>query len=192
MTSATWRQGDGDGRFMELDPSNAWLGRMAPRRLEFEPMRDSLLYVAARLDGRFGGRGELLDQFNNRRAAYGFTDRFRIPALLRNFDVANPDTSISRRAESLIPLQALFLMNSEFVRRQAEAVLRRPEFVAARTMRDKIAAVFRIVYARQPDDEESRLALGYLVNAPLDANHAPRWADFVQSLMFSNEFAFVD
>ena len=68
---------------------------MAPRRLEFEPMRDALLHVAGRLDVRLGGRGAPLDDKKLRRALYGYTDRFRIPALLRNFNVANPDTSIA-------------------------------------------------------------------------------------------------
>src|SRR5204862_6687475 len=135
---------------LKMDASNRLLWRVSPRRLEFEPLRDSMLQVAGRLDTRLGGRGTPLDDQNTRRALYGYTDRFRIPALLRNFDVANPDTSIGRRSETLVPLQALFLLNSALVRQQAEAVTRRAEFLAANSIRAKIAAAFRLVLARQP------------------------------------------
>ena len=109
------------------DPANRWLSHQTPRRLEFEALRDSLLRVAGRLDTRLGGRSAPLTDDNVRRAVYGYTDRFRIPSLLRNFDVANPDQSIARRGETTHPLQALFFLNSPFVRAQAEGVNRQPE-----------------------------------------------------------------
>ncbi len=193
MTSAAWQQGSvADPHAIETDPSNELLWRMPPRRLEFEPMRDSLLSVAGRLDTRLGGRGSQLEDNNLRRAVYGYTDRFRIPALLRNFDVANPDTSISKRAETLVPLQSLYLMNSTFVRQQALALTRRPEFVSAGTMRERIAAAFRLVLARAPRDDEMQLAIGYMSSAPLDGSGAFAWPDLIQGLMLSNEFVFVD
>jgi hypothetical protein len=193
MTSAAWRQSSAiNHRAMEADPSNTLLWRMPPRRLEFEPMRDALLFVAGRLDERCGGRGALLDDKNMRRAVYGYTDRFRIPALLRNFDVANPDTSMAQRSETLVPLQALFLMNSGFVRQQAEALQRRPDWTAAKSVRDRIIASFRLVLGRHPSAEEARLAVDYLTTTSLDAAGAPRWTDFVQGLLLSNEFVFVD
>ncbi|MFM9080044.1 MAG: DUF1553 domain-containing protein, partial [Opitutaceae bacterium] len=113
MTTAAWRQSSApQAAAMEKDPGNRLLWRMSPRRIDFEAMRDGLLRVAGLLDVRPGGRGLALTDDNLRRAMYGQTDRFRIPALLRNFDVANPDTSIPRRAETTHPLQALFFLNS--------------------------------------------------------------------------------
>src|SRR5262249_42713614 len=132
LTSATWQQSSAIPRSTirnphSVDPASRLLWRVSPRRLEFEPLRDSMLFVAGRLDTTQAGRGAPLDDQNPRRALYGYTDRFRIPALLRNFDVANPDTSISRRSETLVPLQALYLLNSTFIRGQAAAVLQRAE-----------------------------------------------------------------
>ena len=116
MISEAWRQSSApQAAALERDPGNRLVWRMTPRRLDFEALRDGLLRVAGRLDVRPGGRSATLADENVRRAIYGQTDRFRIPALLRNFDVANPDTSIARRAETTHPLQVLFFMNSPFV-----------------------------------------------------------------------------
>ena len=115
-----------------------------------------------------------------------------LQALHQKFDVANPDTSISRRAETLVPLQALYLMNSSFVRQQAAVILHRAEIEKAKTARELISAAFRIVLSRQPSKDEMKLAMSYVGDAPLDEPGAQRWASFVQGLLVSNEFVYVD
>lgn len=193
LASATWQQRSAaNERAMLKDPGNKLLWRMSPRRLEFEPLRDSLLQVAGRLDTKMGGRSAPLDEKNLRRAVYGYTDRFRIPALLRNFDVANPDTSIARRSETTVPLQALYLMNSGFVRQQAEAVLKRAEMIKAVTAEERIKTAFRLVYSRPPIKDELKLARDYVDDAALDEKGSRQWANFVQGLLIANEFVFVD
>jgi hypothetical protein len=193
LTSAVWQQsGVSNAVATEKDPLNRLLWRMPPRRLEFEPMRDSLLAVAGRLDARLGGRSTPLDDGNTRRAIYGYTDRFRIPALLRNFDAANPDTSISRRSETINPLQALYFMNSPFVRAQAEAVLRQPDVASAKAADDRVTAVYRRVLSRSPDAEETAMARTYIAAAGLDDPVRRQWVNLVQGLLLSNEFVFVE
>jgi hypothetical protein len=193
LTSAVWQQSNVSNlAAADKDALNRLLWRMPPRRLEFEPMRDSLLYVAGRLDTKLGGRGAPLDDGNVRRAIYGYTDRFRIPALLRNFDAANPDTSISRRSETINPLQALYFMNSPFVRAQAEAVLRQPDVAAAKTADERIVAVYRRVLSRSPDAEENVMARTYIAAAALDDPVRRQWVNLVQGLLLSNEFVFVE
>ncbi len=188
LTSATWQQSSApETRALEKDPGNRLLWRVPPRRLDFEPLRDSLLQVAGRLDLRLGGRGSALDDKNVRRAVYGFTDRFRIPALLRNFDVANPDTSIPHRAETVHPLQALYFLNSPLVRAQAEAVAHLPQVVNG-SGSERIDAIYRRVLSRHPDDEETKLAAQYLGAEPGER----QWANFAQALLLSNEFTFCD
>jgi hypothetical protein len=184
LNSATWQQDSKVTVAAQVDPANRLLWRMTPARLEFEPLRDSLLAVAGRLDVRGGGHGTLLADNNLRRAVYGYTDRYRIPSLLRNFDVANPDTSISRRSETLVPLQALFLMNNSFVHQQAEAVAKRAEG----TDDEKVAEIFRLVLSRNPDAEELALARDQLASQPA----GKRWPALVQALFMLNEFTFVD
>lgn len=194
LSSATWQQAspwreDAGSR----DPSNRLLWRMSPRRLEFEPMRDALLQVAGQLDLRHGGRGQPLTDSNLRRALYGHTDRFRIPALMRNFDVANPDTSISRRSETLVPLQALYLMNNPFVRERAEALVQRREVSVASTATERMRVVFQLALARNPDAVELDASLTFLEGASWeDPAGRRRWVSFAQGLLLSNEFVFVD
>lgn len=189
LASATWQQSSAAvPAALERDPANRWLWRQSPRRLEFEALRDSLLRVAGRLDTRLGGRSAPLTDDNVRRAVYGYTDRFRIPALLRNFDVANPDQSIARRGETTHPLQALFFLNSPFVLAQAEGVNRQPEIAELLAPAARIAAIYRRVLVRLPDEAELRLAQSYLGAEPTEA----RWAQFAQALMLSNEFFYCD
>ncbi len=189
MTSAAWQQrSTPQAAALALDPGNRLLWRMGPRRLEFEALRDSLLRVAGRLDTRLGGRSAPLDDENVRRAVYGYTDRFRIPALLRNFDVANPDQSIARRGETTHPLQALYFLNSPFLRAQAEGVNRQPEIAELLDPGERIRALYRRILLRLPDAAEFALAQTYLGPAPAET----RWAEFAQVLLLSNEFYFCD
>ena len=189
LASATWQQSsDVQPVALEKDADNRLLWRMSPRRLEFEALRDSLLRVAGRLDTRLGGRSAPLDDENVRRAVYGYTDRFRIPALLRNFDGANPDQSIARRSETIHPLQALFFLNSPFLRAQAENVNRQPEIAELLDARERIAALYKRILIRRPQNEEVDLARAYLGARPTDA----QWIQFAQVLLLSNEFFFCD
>ncbi len=189
MASATWQQSSAEQiAALERDPSNRLLWRMSPRRLEFEPLRDSLLRVAGRLDTRLGGRSAPLTDTNVRRAVYGYTDRFRIPALLRNFDVANPDQSIARRSESIHPLQALFFLNSPFVRAQAESVNRQAEIAELFDVSARVMAIYRRVLIRNPESEEASLAARFLGPAPTEE----QWVHFTQVLLLSNEFSYCD
>jgi hypothetical protein len=189
LASATWQQSSAvQPAAMEKDANNHLLWRMNPRRLEFEALRDSLLRVAGRLDTRLGGRSASLDDDNVRRAVYGYTDRFRIPALLRNFDGANPDQSIARRSETIHPLQALYFLNSPFLRAQAENVNRQPEIAELLDVRDRVAALYKRILIRRPQPEELDLAGAYLGTQPTDA----QWIQFAQVLLLSNEFFFCD
>ena len=189
MTSATWQQsGAPQPDALARDPENRLLWRQRPRRLEFEALRDSLLRVAGRLDIRSGGRSAPLTDDNVRRAVYGYTDRFRIPALRRNFDAANPDQSIARRGETTHPLQALFFLNSPFVRAQAEHVNRQPEIAELIDPAARIAALYRRVLAREPDAAEQALARGFLGATPTEES----WTQFAQALLLSNEFLYCD
>jgi len=189
MASATWQQSSAASpAARERDPANRLLAHQTPRRLEFEALRDSLLRVAGRLDTRLGGRSAPLTDDNVRRAVYGYTDRFRLPALQRNFDVANPDQSIARRGETTHPLQALFFLNSPFIRAQAEGVNRQPEIAELLDPDARIAALYRRIFLRVPDAAELSLSQSYLGTAPTE----PRWTQFAQALLLSNEFFYCD
>src|SRR5262249_37221745 len=128
LLSATYQQSsEGEARFALADSENRLLWRMNRRRLDFEALRDSVLFVAGRLDLTRGGQA--IDIFNppfaTRRTLYGFIDRQNLPGLLRTFDFASPDTSTPQRHVTTVPQQALFLMNSPFVQEQVRHLVNR-------------------------------------------------------------------
>ncbi|MBY0232530.1 MAG: DUF1553 domain-containing protein, partial [Gemmataceae bacterium] len=93
------------------------------------------------------------------------------------FDFPSPDASSAERSETLVPQQALFLLNSPFAQHAARSM-------AARTAHlkgdERTRALFRIACGREASKEEAELARGE------DA------ARLAQALLLSNEFTFVD
>jgi hypothetical protein len=95
---------------------------MNRRRLDFEALRDTLLAAGGNLDLTVGGRAVEITGNDPaaRRTVYGFIDRQNLPGLFRTFDLANPDTTSPQWFATTVPQQALYLMNSPFVLRQAQ------------------------------------------------------------------------
>ena len=194
------------------DQGNRLYWKMNQRRLELEAMRDAVLAVAGQLDLALDGRPvDLLSQpFTTRRTVYGFVDRQDLPDMFRIFDFASPDASSPKRPRTTVPQQALFLMNSDFMARQAQHLAARSEVVAAKDARAKVSALNRLVLARQATPEEIQLGLDFLSAAEAaDAAGAAKpegekdgekkvtaslspWEKLAQVLLLTNEFAFVD
>jgi mono/diheme cytochrome c family protein len=134
LRSATYRQSSRaePGEAPRVDPENRLLWRANRRRLDLEAMRDSLLFAAGRLDLTAGGRSvELIRApFPPRRSVYGHVNRQSVPEFYRIFDFPSADFHAPARGETILPQQALFLMNSPFVTQQAEALSRRPDVLA--------------------------------------------------------------
>jgi len=190
MLSATYQQASAapDAAF-RADPENRLLGRQNRRRLDFESLRDSLLVTAGKLDRTVGGRPVDLFKapFTTRRTVYGVIDRTTLPGTFRVFDVANPDQHSPQRFLTTVPQQALFLMNSPFVREQATALAARPEMTSAANADGKVAALYRLALGRGPTPAELALGREFVADAA-----AGRWEQYAQVLLLSNEFAFVD
>ncbi len=165
VLSATYRQSDTETpAAAAADPDNQLLHRFAPRRLEFEALRDTLLAVSGRLDLTPGGLPDDLtkEPFTRRRTVYGFIDRQNLPGMFRTFDFPNPDTSSAQRFATTVPQQALFLMNSPFAQEQARQLVQRPELATARSDPEKIRALYRLLYQRAPAPDELTLARDFL------------------------------
>jgi hypothetical protein len=171
--------------------------------LEWEPLRDSLLAASGRLDTTEGGRpiDLMKTPFSTRRTVYGFIDRQDLPGLFRVFDIASPDVSTGLRAQTTVPQQALFEMNSPFVIEQARHLASRPEINSASQPSEKIAALYRLIFARPPQPDEITLGQQFLGQAVPPAEQTSPGPDamlltsleqFVQALLMSNEFVFVD
>ena len=127
LLSATYRQSSRfDARAFEIDPGNTLLWRMNRRRLEVEAWRDAMLAVSGRLDRSVGGPSISLDAADNRRrTCYAAVSRHDLAPLLRLFDFPDPNITSGGRVETTVPLQQLFVLNSEFMVQTARALAAR-------------------------------------------------------------------
>ncbi len=165
VTSAAYRQSSldrADG--LAADPENRLLWKQNRRRLDFESMRDSLLTVAGKIDLTLGGPAvEMFDApFTPRRTIYGLIERQNLPNVFRSFDFATPDAHAPQRFETVVPQQALFLMNSPFSIEQARAFADRADLVACADTADRARQMFRATYQRDPSADELALVQEFL------------------------------
>ena len=179
------------------DPENKLLWHFPRRRLDFEAMRDSLLFVAGRLDTTIGGRSIDLagDPLNRRRTVYSLVDRQDLPALFRAFDFPVPDQCVERRPRTSVPQQALFALNSPFVMEQARALAARPEIALAANLTERVDGLFRLVLGRHATKQQCSAALQFIEAASSDSfpdNGLNSWEQLAQVLLISNEAVFVD
>jgi hypothetical protein len=195
VLSATYQQGcEAQPSDLTADSENNLLARMNRQRLDFEALRDTLLAVSGKLDPSIGGLPVDLEPepFSTRRTVYGLIDRQNLPGVFRTFDFSNPDTSSQRRFQTTVPQQALFLMNSPFVVEQARSLAHRAASSGAKTSADKIQALYRIVFQRQPAGAELALGEKFLAaQPPADTKLSPI-EKYAQVLLLSNELTFVD
>jgi mono/diheme cytochrome c family protein len=188
MRSATYRQSSAiRDDAAAVDPDNRLLWRMNRRRIDFEAMRDSMLFVSGTLDESLGGKSVDLeeDPFPRRRSVYGLIDRNNFSPLLRTFDFPNPDTCSVERPETTVPQQALFAMNSPFVQQLSREIAQRASEgdVAAP---ERITRLFEYILSRRPTPEEQRLFEAYACQDSAELE------ELAQVMLLTNEFWFVD
>lgn len=195
VLSATYQQSsDASARNLAADPENHYLHHMNRRRLDFESLRDTLLAVSGRLDLQIGGLPVDLgaEPAPTRRTVYALIDRQNLPGVFRTFDFANPDVSNQGRFYTTVPQQALALMNSPFVREQAEHLVQRAEVTRANDNQGKIQALYQLIWQRTPEKAELRLGEQFLGNQTTKSKAQPPWAKYAQALLLSNELMFLD
>jgi hypothetical protein len=155
-----------DPRFAEIDPDNRLLWRANVRRLDFESFRDSLLVMSGQLDRTLGGQPvNVTDEpYSYRRSVYGYVDRGNLPELMQNFDFSNPQMPNSSRTSTIVPQQALFLMNSPLSIDVARSVISRPEVASSPAGADfyKVQQIYRIIYQRDPKKQEIDMAIRFV------------------------------
>jgi hypothetical protein len=178
---------------MKVDAANRLLWRMAPKRIDAEALRDGILFASGKLVAEpRGGPSFVLQKKDDRgafiykaldndgpavwrRAVYRFVVRGGERIMLDSFDCPDPAVATPQRAISNTPVQALTLMNNEFVVKQAG-------FLAERA-RD-IDGLYRILFQRAPSAKERDLATAFGKRESLAA--------LARVLINSNEFSYVD
>lgn len=195
LLSATYQQASTDNpRFAQVDPFNRLLWRQNVRRLEFEPLRDSILAMAGSLDRVMGGRpvnlggagnnnpgkdkakgGALRPQgsYSTRRTLYGYIDRANVAEVLNHFDFAQPEMPNGRRYQTTVPQQALFLMNNPLVIEQARKIVERTDFKGVEDDEKRIAFLYGLLYQRPPTAQEVQLGLAFFEEAPAAGASVP-------------------
>lgn len=107
------------------DPDNRFYWRMNPVRMEAQVVRDSLLSLAGELDVTMGGPSiPVSDESSRRRSLYFVHSHNDHQKFLSMFDDAGV-LDCYRRAESIVPQQALALENSPFATTMADKITKR-------------------------------------------------------------------
>ena len=156
---------DPDKVAMEKDPANRWHWRANRKRLDAEQIRDSILFAAGNLDDSLGGPSAELTPSNYRRTVYGKVSRYKLDQYLQLWDFPSPNISAEKRFVTTVPLQRLFLMNSDFVQIEAEELAKRVAGEADN--RARIRKLYQIVFGRLPAEPEIVAGIEYLKSEPL-------------------------
>jgi Protein of unknown function (DUF1553) len=129
----------------------------------------------------------------NRRSIYLPMRRSNLPSLFMLFDFGDAATPQGKRNPTTVATQALFVMNSPLVDREAKSLADR---VRAQTKKDttRIEEAYVAVLDRRPDPSETDTGLTYIQNlrrkfTTIDEEKA--WQSFCHALMASNEFMYV-
>jgi hypothetical protein len=149
----------------EKDAANRFYWRANRKRLDAEQLRDSMLLVSGALDTKLGGPSAELTPSYTRRTLYGKVSRYRLDEYLQLFDFPSPNLSAEKRFTTNVPLQRLFLMNSDFVQQQSELLARRIE--GEPDMGSAIRKAYQIVYGRTAADAEVEAGTAFLRAEPL-------------------------
>jgi hypothetical protein len=206
------------------DPGNRLVWRHAPRRLSAEEVRDAVLAAAGALErnrpaGSPTQKLEMIEMPDNspkaraiheqadkstHRSVYLPLVRGLTPQALAAFDPVEQGLVTGRRDTTTVPGQALFLLNSPFVRRQSLALAER--LLAGRgddTARAREA--YRLILGRAPEPREAERAVAFVVGyesayralpaeeragGPADGRKAA-WLALVQALFSSAEFRYL-
>ena len=184
LLSAVYQQGNADNpAFAAKDPDNRLLWKFNRRRLDAEALRDSMLYVAGMLDETSAGQAKPIDEGNHKRTLYGYISRKKLDNLLTLFDFPNPNQTSEQRVATNVPLQRLFLLNSPIMLNVAKEMTKRLE---ATPEPRRIDEAYRLLFNRSPKPAEKQLGDSYV------ARGADAWPEYLQVLLSSNEFLYVN
>jgi hypothetical protein len=192
-------------RARRVDPENRLLQHMPVRRLEGEAIRDALLALSGSLDRRLYGPSVLpfvtehmegrgrpesgpLDGGGRRSIYISARRNFPLPMLVA-FDLPTPASTLGRRGTSVVPAQALTLMNDPFVSQQAQRWAERLLAQGDRPATQRIEQLWREAFARPPLPAELREAQRFL--AARSDTDPGAWADLCHVIVNLKEFIFL-
>ncbi len=182
LTHAYRLGSDAPATNVEKDPANRFVWRHSPRRLDAEEMRDAMLATAGELrhaetDGSATKSLRMVEMRDNGPEARGIHQasdqnwsrsvylpllRGVTPRTLAAFDPVSQTLVSGARDNTTVPTQALYLLNSTFVRRQALALATKIARESSEDPQDFLQEVYELVLNRPAQAEEVDAATGYL------------------------------
>ncbi len=165
LTSVYQLSTENDPVAFAKDSGNRLYWRADRKRMDAEQVRDSILQVAGDLDRAVGGPSVELTPAVKRRTVYGKVSRYKLDEYLQLFDFPSPNLSAEKRFVTTVPLQRLFLMNSDFMQLEAEELAKR--VATEPTNRARIRKAHQIVFGRDASEEEVVLGIDYLKAEPM-------------------------
>jgi cytochrome c553 len=185
---------------MKKDATSSLLWRFPPRRVEAEVIRDGILLASGKLDRKLGGRSYRIhnvkktyaqwEVVNNhgpetwRRMIYQERMRRVDDRIFTAFDFPDCGQVRAKRPVSTTPLQALNLMNSDFVVTQSALLAERAEKEAGKKVSFAVVRrCFELLLSRKPDPAE--------LNACMQVAKVHGLPVVCRALINSNEFAFL-
>jgi hypothetical protein len=206
MLSRTYRlSSTGDAGRKNLDGANELYWRADVRRLELEPIRDTLLLVGGELKferpagiqvAGFGGKGKearlrsLIPEDTPVRTIYLPTLRSQLPSMHELFDFPDPSQIKGLREVTTIASQSLFFMNNGLVEDAARDAATR--LLAEKGDDEKrVRLAYLRVLAREPERGEVADSLAFMKSLSRDGDTRYQWTTFVQALLASAEFRYL-
>jgi hypothetical protein len=216
-----------------VDPDNKLLWHYPRHRVEGEVMRDAMLMTSGRLNMKMGGPGvrpELPEGVNTvgyagwavekdeaearRRSVYVFVKRVLTYPMLEAFDSPTSEESCPRRFSTVVPGQALTLMNDKYVLDWSREFAGRVLNDSGLSPDQQIERAYRLAFSRAPKPEEQNAVAEFLTRQSgliadrlsrkepvLTPDHIPvgieparaaAFVDFCHALMSSNEFLYIN
>lgn len=181
---------------LQTDNENRWYWRMNPIRMEAQLVRDNLLYLAGELDLTQGGPSiPVSDEKSRRRSLYFVHSHNEHQKFLSMFDDASV-LECYRRADSIVPQQALALENSPLASELASKIAAQISASATFSSDEEfVRAAFQTVLATDANAQEVDVSIAAmqefrsLATGPNSADTASRSrVMLIQSLINHNDF----
>jgi Protein of unknown function (DUF1553)/Protein of unknown function (DUF1549) len=236
VLSNTYQQSSAVDLGAKIDPENGLLWRMNRQRLDAEAIRDAVLAAAGTLTEQAGGPSirvplepEVYDTIfteaepdnlwpihpdprqHTRRSIYLIRKRnVRLPLLVA-FDSPDLMSSCGARSASIHALQALTLMNSEFMLNQSRALAQRLLKETGGDEQAMITKLYKLALGRRPTLAEIRLTRSFLndqtetirqrggedvvklkeLPRSISKSRAAAWVDLCLATLNLNEFVYL-
>jgi hypothetical protein len=214
VLSATYRRTSDDSEIAPMvDPENRLLWRMNRKRLEVEPLRDSLLSVANEMDWQMTGQassvyGNTFEDTNQprtlhdaaRRTIYLPINRAALEEFFSTFDYVDSAVSLEKRPVTTVPHQALYLMNHRLALHSGWRLAHRLEQHSSDEV-ERLNYAYAICFCRVPTEAELVAARTYLQQQRTqiaDSEETDKlksldpWIKLCRGLLLTSEFIYVD